>query len=84
MKLFSKKTKTVAEMTDEECLASFLSYLEDRVTVGSGFIRDLETGNITHQVIQVQCGEFVSVSEPQELDVILRVATAEEQGAALN
>lgn len=74
----------IKKMTDEECLEKFLELLENRIEITTGFIRDPVTGNITHQVIQVKCGELVSVSQPEQLDVILRVATAAEQDQLVN
>lgn len=84
LKIWKTKPASIADMNDEECLAKFIEFLEERVSVTTGFIQDRETGNITHQVIQVQCGEFVSVSAPEPLEVTLRVATAEENGQLLN
>jgi hypothetical protein len=72
------------KMTDEEVLNTLLEMLNDRVQMNTAFVRDQETGNITHQVVQIMCGEFVSVSKPEPLDVIMRVATAEEQGITVN
>lgn len=74
----------IKKMTDEECLTKFLEFLEERIEVTTGFIQEEETGNVTHQVIQVKCGELISVSQPERLNVVLRVATAEEQGALVN
>lgn len=74
----------IKKMTDEECIQKFLEFLEDRVTINTGFVRDPETGNLTHQVIQVSCGDLVSLSQPQPLEVILRPATGEETGATVN
>ncbi len=74
----------IKKMTDEECIQKFLEFLEDRVTIITGFVRDPETGNLTHQVIQVSCGDLVSLSRPQPLEVILRPATGEETGATVN
>lgn len=74
----------INKMSDEECLKKFLEFLETRVSITTGFIPDEQTGNITHQVLQITCGEFVSVSQPQLLSIKLRVATAEEQGELLN
>lgn len=72
------------KMTDEECLQKFLEFLEDRVTIDTGFISDPETGNLTHQVIQVSCGDFASLSQPQPLEVVLRPATGAEMGVTVN
>lgn len=74
----------IKKMNDEECLTKFLEFLQERVNITTGFVRDPETGNITHQVIKVRCGNYMSVSEPEELDVVLRVATGDEQNATVN
>lgn len=71
-------------MTDEECLTKFLEFLETRVSINTAFVRDDDTGNITHQIVEVRCGEYVSVSAPQPLEVALRIADADETGVTLN
>lgn len=73
----------IKTLTDEECLTQFLKFLEERVTIETGFLPDDE-GNITHQVIQVTCGEYTSVSQPEPLAVSLRLASAEESGQTVN
>ena len=78
MKIKTKK------FTDEECMDLFIELLKTRVAVNTGFVMDKENGNITHQVIQITCGELKSVSEPQPLKEVLRVATGSEQGATVN
>lgn len=83
MKTFSKKND-ISKLSDEECLTKFIEFLEDRVNVTTLFVRDEETGNLTHQVIQIRCGDFVSVSNPEPMEYALRLATAEEQGMSLN
>ncbi len=69
--------------TDEEKLAEVIALLGDGVEVSTGFMQD-ENDNITHQVIQLKCGNLISVSQPERLDVVLRLATAEEQGELVN
>lgn len=76
--------KSIKNMTDEECLTTFLQFLDERITLNTGFVREPETGNITHQIVQVECGELVTVSQPEPLEVILRPATGEEIGATVN
>ena len=70
-------------MTDEECLEKFIEFLTDRVTINTKFVLD-ENDNITHQFLVITCGDFVTVSEPQPLEVILRPAAALEVGATVN
>lgn len=74
----------IKKMTDEECIQKFLEFLDERITINTAFVRDPETGNLTHQIIQVSCGDLVSLSQPQPLEVILRPATGEETGATVN
>lgn len=74
----------IKNMTDEKCLTKFLEFLEQRIELNTGFVTDPETGNITHQVVQVSCGKMVSMSQPEPLAVILRPATGEEIGATVN
>jgi hypothetical protein len=70
--------------TDEEVLKDVINLLETRVEINTGFIPDGESGNLTHQVLQIVCGEYVTVSAPQPLEFPLRLATAEEQGFSVN
>lgn len=74
----------IKKMNDEECIQKFLEFLDERITINTAFVRDQETGNLTHQVVQVSCGDLVSLSQPQPLEVILRPATGEETGATVN
>ena len=74
----------IKKMTDEECLNKFLEFLNERITLNTGFVRDPDSGNITHQVVQISCGDYVTVSQPEPLDIPLRVATGEEIGATVN
>lgn len=74
----------IKKMTDEECLKAFIEMLETRISITTGFISENDNGNITHQILQVSCGEYATVSAPERLEVELRVATAEELGATVN
>lgn len=73
----------IKEMTDENCLNAAIQLLEQRVSINTGFIPNDE-GTFTHQVLQISCGEYVTVSQPQPLEFPLRFASAEEQGATIN
>lgn len=73
----------IKKMTDEECLQKFLEFLSERVSINTLFVQD-DADNLTHQILQIKCGEFVSVSEPEPLAVVLRPATGEELGATVN
>jgi hypothetical protein len=72
------------EYQDYECIQKFLEFLDERITINTAFVRDPETGNLTHQIIEISCGEMVSLSQPQPLDTILRPATGAEIGATVN
>ena len=69
---------------DEQCLNDFLAYLTDKINISTGFILDEESGNITHQVMQVSCGDYMSVSNPELLAAPLRMATGVEIGTTIN
>lgn len=56
--------KFIEDSTDEECLA-LISKFFDRVDIGAKFIED-EEGLITHQLLVLQCGDKVIVSDPDE------------------
>ena len=58
--------KIIEEGTDEEVLSLMGKFL-DRVNVGAKFVED-EEGLITHQILVLQCGEKVIVSEPDEFE----------------
>lgn len=73
----------IKKMTDEECLQAAIELLETRVSVTTGFIPNDE-GTFTHQVLQISCGDFVTVSQPQPLENPVRFATAAEQGITVN
>lgn len=72
------------KMNDEECLTKFLEFLNERVQLNTNFVQDPDTGLLTHQLIQITCGEFVTVSQPEPLEYPLRLATAEDFGLRLN
>lgn len=73
----------IEEMNDEECLTTFLKFLDKRVSINTGLIKDEKSGNVTHQVVRIECGEMATVSEPQLLETPLRVADAAETGATV-
>lgn len=79
-----EKELKISKMSDEDCLKKFLEFLETRVTLDTGFVTDPDTGNITHQVVQISCGEYVTVSHPEPLAIALRPATGAELGATVN
>ena len=70
-------------MSDEECLQTIIQFLEDRVSINTGFVANDE-GILTHQVLQITCGEYHTVSQPQPLDMPLVFATGEQQGVTIN
>ena len=72
------------KMTDEQALAKFIEFLETRVSITTGFAKTKQDGNLTHQFLQIRCGDLEVVSQPEELDVPLRMVTATESGATVN
>jgi len=72
-------------MSDEKVLKAFIEMLETRVSITTGFAKiDPEEDNLTHQFITITCGKHELTSQPEALDVPLRLATAEEIGATVN
>lgn len=61
--------------TDKEVLNLFMQFLDDRVSIVSGFLQNEEDGQVTHQFIRIQCGELETVSAPQEMEVPLQPVT---------
>lgn len=74
----------IKKMTDEQALAKFIEFLETRISITTGFAQTEEGGSFTHQFLRIRCGELEVVSQPEVLDVPLRMLTAEELGAAVN
>lgn len=74
----------INKMSDEQCLNKFLEFLKERVILNTVFVVDPETDNLTHQILHITCGEYISVSDPEPLSNVLRFATGEEQGATIN
>lgn len=74
----------IKKLTDEECLQKFLEFLDERVTINTGFVRDPDTDNLTHQIMTVSCGKYEAVSQPEPLEYPLRFATPAEQGETVN
>lgn len=58
--------KKLEKWTDEECLENFAKFL-DRVGISANFIQT-EEGILTHQVLIIQCGDEVVVSDPMPMD----------------
>lgn len=74
----------VKELTDTECLNAFIELLETRITFDFEYVVDEATGNLTHKVMIVNCGEMETVSDPVPLPTLLRPATPTEAGVLLN
>lgn len=74
LKIFKTKTKTktpnINELmdgwTDKECLQNFCAFMP-RVGVSAEHVQD-EYGFITHQVLNIRCGDNLVSSPPLELD----------------
>lgn len=74
----------IEKMTDEKALTQFVDLLKTRISLTTGFIQMNKDGNLTHQFIKIKCGDLEVVSQPEELDMPLRPATATEIKATLN
>jgi hypothetical protein len=74
----------IKKMTDRQCLDTVAELMDTRVGITTLFVQDKETDLLTHQILNIQCGEENLVSNPQKLEVPLRVATAEEMGVTVN
>lgn len=70
MNLFKRKQPSIDTLlttwSDKEILENFMKFF-DRVSVGNTLVQD-QNGFYTHQILEVQCGEFQVTSHPQELD----------------
>lgn len=82
----STKITTPANDTrsDEETLKEFLTFLENGIEITTGFIPDEDTGFLTHQVIRITCGEYITVSQPEPLAFPLQPAPIAETGITIN
>lgn len=78
-----KIIKAISEMTDQEVMDTFLEYLSDRVSIATHFVVDND-GIIRSQILQVQSGDKISMSEPEYLGVALIPATKEQIQEKLN
>jgi hypothetical protein len=78
------EVQTTITETDEAKLKRFIDLLEDGIELTTGFIPDEDTGYLTHQVIRVSCGEFVTVSQPEPLVFPLTPAPIAETGITIN
>lgn len=85
--IFKRKPPSIEEQMqdwdDKECLRNFLRFIP-RIGIGTQFIQN-DVGFITHQVLEIQCGDQVFISHPRELDWPLEpVAFPEEHKEHLN
>lgn len=64
----------IKNLSDRECLDLFIKMLEKRVSIETAFVREIDTGRFTHQVLKVSCGDLMTVSEPEELEWPLQLA----------
>jgi len=79
----TKETQPLAT-SDEETMELFLSLLNERVSIATGFVPDEETGLLTHQVLQIQCGNLTVTGAPEELAFPLTPAAARDIGVTIN
>lgn len=76
-------TTNIKDMSDEDVLALFLEILSTRVGIETAFVPDEDTGDITHQIMQVSCGNYASYSQPEQLGVVLRPVEGARQGVTI-
>lgn len=86
-KWFKRKLPSIEEQMqdwdDAECLRNFLRFIP-RIGIGTQFIQN-DVGFVTHQLLEIQCGEHVFISHPRELDWPMEpVAFPEEHREKLN
>ena len=74
----------ISKMNDKECIDKFTEMLEERVSVTTSFLQNKESGILTHQILQIECGEEQRASQPQLLANPLRIADAEDLGETVN
>lgn len=72
------------DLNDQQCLELVLTLLNTRVSVNTVLLQGEGTDNVTHEMIRIECGDYITASNPQELEVPLRYATAEETGEVVN
>ena len=81
-KLLKKLMTGISEWSDEECLAVFSSFFE-RINLSSQFIEN-DDGLLTHQVMTIQCGDKIIVSDPSQFDWPLQVLPRPQALSELN
>lgn len=74
----------LAPISDEEILKQLIDWMEDRVAISTGFIPDEDTGVLTHQILQITCGEYTTVSNPEPLAIPLRPVGGDELDVTIN
>ena len=72
------------KMSDEQLVDKLIEMLSTRLSVTTGFAREDVNGNLTHQYLIIKAGDVEVVSAPEQLELPLRLATPEEQGASVN
>ena len=74
----------IKNMTDKQCIETVAELMDTRVGITTDFLQDKQTDLLTHQILTIQCGEESLVSNPQKLEMPLRVVTAAEMGVTVN
>lgn len=64
----------IPQWTNEQCFGVFLNLLASRVEIGTGFLVTEPSNFITHQTIEITCGELTTSSGPEALEIPLQVA----------
>ena len=78
-------TEPEQEDADKLYLDGLVEYLKGRIQIIPNFVINKESGLLTHQVIELVCGDYVSVSEPKPLPFsLLPVAPQTETKVTLH
>lgn len=73
----------IKKMADEQVLDKFIKLLDTRVSITTCFT-ETEDNILTHQFLRITCGELSVMSNPELLEVPLRIATGADLGATVN
>lgn len=57
----------IDKMSDKKCLKTLLGFFENRVEIDTEFLRDPDTGHLTHERIKFTCGNVSAFSHPEPL-----------------
>ena len=71
------------KMDSKQILEDLVNLLKEKdISIKTEFLGD-ESGNITHQVLVMEHGDYVSISKPKPLGTTLRHVTAKESNSTV-